>query len=293
MIIQSFPGRRLFAPLGVLGLLSIAAAAPALAGTSFTSVTRTGTEGKNGRPGTGETKIHGVVDGLGSKVEFLDSANPMMPAGTYGVTKDGGKTLYIVDPKERTYYPLDMEGVLGESMGAMKGMGADIKIENLKVEKLLDEGGPTMLGLPTRHYKFKTSYTMTMKMMGTHTSTQITTEDETWSSPKLSDAAFGLWLRRDPIKTGIEDMDKLMKAEMSKIEGFPLKKITVLTSASGSGKGAAPQTTTTTMEVTEIQTVSPSGSMFEVPAGYQKTKFDMMKVMMRMKAGQQHEKREK
>jgi len=54
--------------------------------------------------------------------------------------------------------------MLGTAGAVMNGMGAMVKMDfsTPKVEKLADEDGGTLLGLPTRHVRYRTSYTLTV-----------------------------------------------------------------------------------------------------------------------------------
>jgi hypothetical protein len=150
--------------------------------------------------------------------------------------------------------------------GAMKMM--NFKYSDLKVEKLAEGPGGVVAGLPTTHYKFRTSYTMSMSFMGMNQSTKIVKEEEIWSTSKLVEAALGLWLRKSPPKLGDEELDKMIAAETSKIDGFPLKRKTVQTTTDSKGKT---ETTTTIMEVVELQVTAVPASTFEIPAGYKET----------------------
>ncbi len=239
-------------------ILFALASAPCFGGVSFTSVMSM--EGRGGRPGMSQ-KTRGWVSGGNAKIEYVESGNPMLPVGSYALSRDGGATQVVVNPSERTYFPLDVKA----AMGAMKGM--DIRFEDLKVQKLSDEAGPLVAGMPTRHYRYRTTYRMTMQLMGSHVS-QITVDDEIWSAPKLLDAALGMMVAKSAIVTGNESFDALARAEFGKIQGFPLKKITTNTVTS---EKRPPTTTRTTMEVTDIHLMSIPDSTFEVPAGYKKT----------------------
>jgi hypothetical protein len=241
-----------------LALVLALAAAPCFGGVAFTSITSM--EGAHGHPGMTQ-KARGWVSGGNAKIEYVESGNPILPAGSYSISRDGGATQMVVNPKDRTYYPLDLKG----AMAGLKGM--DIRFDNLKVQKLLDEAGPLVAGVPTRHYRYRTSYRMTMQLMGSHVS-EITMDDEIWSAPKLLDAALGMTLSKSALVTGNESFDKLIRAEYDKIQGFPLKKISTNTTSS---EGKAPTTTHTTMEVTELHWMPIPDSTFEVPAGYKKT----------------------
>jgi hypothetical protein len=243
------------------------AAAPAFAGIHYKSVTHM--EGGPQSRSAGDTQVEGWAAGDKARVEFRESANPMMKTGMYLITKDGGKTMYMVNPEEKTYVEWDLKGMLGTAGAAMNGMGAMLKMDfsTPKVEKLLDEDGGTLLGLPTRHVKYRTSYTLTVKVLGMGSSSDVVSEQDIWSTQKLSDAALGAWLRADPPHTGNEQLDKLIAAGREKIQGVPLKMITVSTNTDK--KKGKTTVTKMTMQVTEINAsaVVPPSS-FEIPAGY-------------------------
>lgn len=256
--------RRIYPAL--LSLFLLAAALPAAAGIHYTSVTTT--EG----PGTDQrTVAEAWVEGERAKVEFRDAGNPMLEKGTYILTTDGGKTLYLVDPKEKTYAEWDLEAMfemLGNTMEAVQPM-VNLQIENVEVEKLDSGSGPSMVGLSTRYAEYRTTYDMKIKVLGMGRANHVDTVQKIWTTDELGDAALGVWLRKAPT-TGFADVDELVKAEMGKIDGFPLK--TVSTSTTTGQKKKRSQTTVTTMEVTELERgVSIPDSTFEIPEGYTRT----------------------
>jgi hypothetical protein len=236
-------------------------AAAASAGVVYTATTSA--EGQKGAE-MQASKVKGWVAGDNAKVEFETSGNPMMPQGSYMVTTDGGKTLKLVKPKEKTYSTLDMDSMMGMAGGMMKMM--NFKFTDPKVEKLAEEPDGLVAGIPTIYYKFRTSYAMEMKFMGMKQASTTVKEEEIWSAPKLIENALGIWLRRTPPKTGSEELDKLVAAEMGKIEGFPLKRVTVSTQTDKKGKS---QTTKVTMEVTSLEMSIVPDSTFAIPAGFQ------------------------
>ena len=206
------------------------------------------------------------ASGDSGKVVFEESENPMMGKGTYIITKDGGKTMFLVDPKEKTYMKWDLESMMGLLGGAMKMM--NLKFTDPKVEALGEEPDGLVAGVPTVHYRFRTTYAMSMSFMMMKKNSKVVKDEEIWAATKLADAALGIWLRKAPPKTGNEDMDKLIKAEMGKVQGFPLKRKTVTTSTDEKGKK---EVTTITMEVTELQMVPVPDSTFEIPSDYKET----------------------
>ena len=206
------------------------------------------------------------ASGDSGKVVFEESENPMMGKGTYIITKDGGKTMFLVDPKEKTYMKWDLDSMMGLLGGAMKMM--NLKFTDPKVEFLGEEPGGLVAGIPTTRYSYRTSYAMSMSFMMMKKNSRVMKDEEIWAATKLADAALGIWLRKAPPKTGNEDMDKLIKAEMGKVQGFPLKRKTVTTSTDEKGNK---EVTTITMAVTELQMVPVPDSTFEIPSDYKET----------------------
>ncbi|HVR98626.1 MAG TPA: DUF4412 domain-containing protein [Thermoanaerobaculia bacterium] len=244
------------------------AAVPCFAGIHYQAVSK----GEGAGAQVSNMQVEGWVSGPKARVEFKDSGNPVMKEGTYILTKDGGKTMYLVDPKEKTYVEWDLQGMAGMLGGITQGMGPLLKfqVSNPKVEKLAEEDGGTVAGQPTRHYRYRTSYAMTVKVFGMGNTQNIVTEQEIWATDKLSDVGLRAWLRSEPPLTGNAELDKLMKAEIGKVNGFPLKTVTVNTSTPQ--KGGKPTVTRTTMEVTQIDTnATVADSRFEIPAGFQET----------------------
>jgi hypothetical protein len=258
-------------PAFLAALLVTAAAVPAFAGVHYQATSAM--EGGSGRGGRnpGDAKVEGWVSGEKARVEFKESGNPMAKSGTYILTKDGGKTLYLVNPEDKTYALWDLNGLLGALGGIMNGIGPILKIEfsDPKVEKVSEGDGGALLGLPTRHYKFRTSYTMKMKIFGMGKASETVTDQEVWATTKLTDPGLRVWLRHDPPKTGNEQFDKLIAAqsENQHLSGFPLKTVSTTTSTQNGKQNV----THVTMEVTSLETKPISDSQFEIPSGYKET----------------------
>lgn len=243
------------------GVVSVASA---FAGTYYES--KTSSEGGKGADAQ-RAIVKGWVDGDSAKVEFIESGNPLLQAGGYLVTRDGGETVYFVNPKEKTYASFDTRGMMQFAGGAMKMV--NLKVSNPVVEKLEEKPGPPLLGLPTTYAKYRTTYTMTMSVMGFKSENRTEQVQEVWATPELVSKAFGVWLRKEPPSMGDEQFDKLMKMEMGKIKGVPLKMITTTTTTDA--KKGRTETTTITMEVTTLQMVPVPESTFVIPANYTET----------------------
>ncbi len=256
----------------ILALLCALLAAPSFADIHYKSVTRT-----EAPQGAGDMQVEGWVSGDSARVELKESNNPILKKGAFLITKDGGQTIFLVDPEEKTYAEWDIRAMLGAAGAVMNGMGPLLKMEftEPKVEKLLEEAGPALVGLPTKHYRYRTSYTMKIKMLGMGNETAVVSEEDIWVTDRLQDAGLSIWLRAEPPSTGNDQLDKVIAAGREKFTGFPLK--TVVSSTSTNKKNNKQTTARTTMEVTELDTkVNVPGTSFEIPSGYEKTEMPMV-----------------
>jgi hypothetical protein len=247
----------------LLAVVFVAFAAQSFAGVVL--VAKTTAEGGKGVDQQNSV-VKTWVSGDSGKTLFENSGNRLMSKGTYIITKDGGKSMYLVNPEDKTYMKWDLDSLMGMAGGAMKMM--NMKFTDPKVEALGEEPDGLIAGIPTVHYRFRTSYTMSMSFMIMKKKVKVVKEEEIWAAPKLVDAALGIWLRKTPPKTGNEDLDGLIRAEMGKVQGFPLKRTTVTTNTDEKGKV---ETNKVSMEVTELQMVPVPDSTFEIPQGYKET----------------------
>jgi len=248
----------------IVGLITVGLCVSAVdAGVSYSAETReTDARGRH----KVVSKIRAVVDGPDARIDVAAHSGPV-PNGGYLVTRDGAETIHMIDPSKRTYTKWDISKLGSMAGGLMEGSGGllDMSVTNHKNEKVLDEAGPRILGRPTRHYSFLASYTMAMGVMGFTQTTRTETDQEIWTAQGLADDVTALWKRVIAMKTGIEDIDRLVATETSKIAGFPLKIRVISRTTDSNGRQQTSQTVT---EVTEIKEFTAKKSIFEIPAGY-------------------------
>jgi hypothetical protein len=253
----------------LLTMCMLLGATLASAGHYYESVTEHNTAGKR----KGDTQnIKAWVEGDQARIEFVSGEKKGYFAdGNYLVTTDAGENVYLVNPKDETYgrFNLDeMMATVGQMMNMLEEMGDMVKIEitDTSSEKILEEPGESILGHDTTHYRYKSGYTMNMKMMGINRQNRNDTVMDIWSTDALDAQGFGVWLRPDrQMKTGNEGLDEMMAQQFGQIQGFPLKMAMEMTSTNKKGKG---QTSNTTMEVTVLREESISDSQFTWPDNY-------------------------
>ena len=156
--------------------------------------------------------------------------------------------------------------MLGLAEGVMEDMGPllGIELSNARLERLPEQEGGAVAGLPTRLYRFRTRYTSRVRVLGIDRTTDTLIEQDIWRTDKLRDPALGVWLRCDPPRTGDARLDQSLAAALSRAPGFPLKVSTAVTS----GPAGEKSVTRATMEVTQLEAAAIPDGGFELPAGY-------------------------
>ena len=253
-------------PMVALALLTLIGAVPAWGGIYYRAITTTDVDGKRQDRMTTEA----WVDGEAARIEFRESKNPMAPVGSYLVTEDGGKTVFLINPQDRTYAEWELDamlrlvGTVTEDMGPL--MSFDISRPN--VELLSEEEGDEFADLPTQRYKYRTTYDFQMKVVGIRRSSEVETVQDLWVTEEIEDSGMGVWLRKDSAMTGNEDLDALISAEMGKLKGFPLYNETVTTTKSGKKRNKVTVSRTVT-EVTELKRSGVARPDTSIPEGFE------------------------
>jgi hypothetical protein len=252
----------------LLGFSSTAA----LAGVTLTQITTV--DGER----TSVTKLW--ADGGDAKMEIVESPNnPFMPPGSYMLFTDGD--MLLVNPAARTYARFDDSMLEGFSQ-----MAGQMQITDIAFEKVVDEPGDTIEGFATRHYQFKSSWTMAMQ--GMPMKTQSSTVEDLWTT-----TAIELPAMPNGPTGGAMPAEVLAVADnqaLRQVEGVPLKHVIVQTTKTdmsgmglgglgarmggrmlGGAGGAGGGATTTTTEARDIEETSIPAATFELPEGYQET----------------------
>lgn len=244
------------------------------AGVTFTQVTTV--DGKR----TTVTKVS--TEGGNAKMEMVESPdNPFMPAGSYMLFTDG--EMLLVNPAARTYARFD-----SSMMEGMSEMAGQFEFTDVEFEKVVEEPGDTIGGLATRHYQFKSSWTMAMK--GMPVKTQQSSVEDLWTTTAIELPE----MPASPAGGGMPpQVEALIENQaLRQVEGFPLKHVTVQSTKTdmgglgalgglgarmlggrggGGGGGAGGGESTTTIEAEDIEEVDVPASTFELPDGYSET----------------------
>ena len=247
--------------------------------------------------------VESTFEGPNARIAYVEGADPMMGEGGYMLLR--GNSMYMVNPSARTYTRMDqaeMKAMQEQAKQAQKkqeeamaAAGSGKKtLKDFQFEPLAEEAGPTMLGFPTRHYKYRLKYKISEsipgQMAGMTMDETVDRTEEFWSTtePVIQGGAG-----RGPMAgMADDDVDAELPPEVLEAEktmsskGFRLKSTTESKESSGMGgtmskmariaslgmTGGSDKTETrTTTEVLEVRQASVPKETFEVPAGYTET----------------------
>jgi len=244
--------------LAILILVSMAGSSQAGMVYDFKSLT----EGKGGTELSGRA----AIEGKNVRLEITRGDGLVFKNDSVVLSSDSGASFKILDPAKKTYYPFSVDELLGSLGNVVKSLGGmfQMDIENQKVNLTDGGAGPKIEGYPTRKYVMTSNYDMHMKIMGMKSSTKVKSRTEAWTTDQIG-VEFMTFVQKKNLSTGIEDLDKLLKAQATGIKGFPLKQVTTMTNTAANGKST---TNVTTMTITGIRKESLPATRFTIPTGY-------------------------
>ena len=266
-------------------ILSLCFTSLAIAGVQYTQVNSSGGEGGNS---TNEM----MLDGAKFKSVYVASDNPMMSAGLY-VLATGPNEIYMVNPATAKYARFSTKDMqkMGQDAQQMGGPNSDqmkAEYQDFKATKDIDEAGPTIVGLPTRHYRYSISYKEIRQPPGAPMKMTMNVEEvnEFWASKEFEMSTPKGW--KDPTAgagdTSGQSNLQLQEAERQMAEhGFVLKRVVTRKANMGGmmavmAMGRGGDANKNSMEVTALNrnATFPAGT-FDLPKGF--TEVDLVNLM--------------
>ena len=144
-----------------------------------------------------------------------------------------GGDVYLVNPTARTFALFDTSML----QQGMAGMTSQLQFKDVSIEKVLDEAGDNIDGYPTRHYQFKSSWTMVMT--GMPVSTQHEHDRGHLGDDGHRRAGGGRRFRRSSVALPPQVAEVAAAQGLRQVEGFPLKHVSVQTTKMDMGGGGA------------------------------------------------------
>lgn len=237
-----------------------------VAGIYYEVVTETAFERGSAMDGTRMAARAWVEDG-NTRLVFADAGNGAASEGTWLVTRDGGRSMTLVNPRQKTYSELDLAGLsdrVGDMFKSLEGQ-ADIDFGQPQMKKISEGPGPELLGYETTHAVYETTYEIRIDMQGSSQSIETRIRREQWTTDEIEAPPGGLWPGAGTMTTGVQGLDAIIGQESALAsQGFPLKSVVVTTTTV---KGTT-STTRSTTRVTGLEERDIDDAVFDIPSGF-------------------------
>lgn len=254
-------------------LAAAAVATPAAAGLYLEQTVASSGEGQGM-----QMDVRAWAEGDNVRVEYLVSNNPILPTGSYLLTRDGGQKVHLVRPQEQTYSTWDLNAMfnmLGQINAAAGGM-MQIDFKDPMTEPLGSEPGGELLGYDTTHHTWRTGYTLDMKLAFMDQSSRMEATTQAWVTDELGVSGLNIWFKASPPTTGDPELDQVLTAHMAQIDGVVLKLRQDSTTTDKKGRTT---NSSMTMEITTAREEPVDAAMFEMPEGFTETPLIPMPAM--------------
>lgn len=203
-----------------------------------------------------------------SRVDYSEESSA--GAGTWVISRNGGRDTIYVDPESKTYY-VHSKGELSATL-----RDVDFEVSNLKIDSKSLGGGPVVAGYPTDHYRLTATYDVSIALGPIPLVQHVQAVIDKWTTLAFGDAGAE-YFRGNVPHSGDPEIDRLIEAETMEIPGFPLRQITSITTRLSDtnlpkGSQLAVQQlrrVTTELVVTKIGRAESDPSKFQIPSGFQ------------------------
>lgn len=183
--------------------------------------------------------------------------NPLMTV----ISRQGGKTLIVLDHRMKTYFMRDARAMAGPISTWRAPGQQDTSFVSARVAK--DEAAKGDLGgRPASKYDVKASYNILMKIEGEKMKARVRGEAQVWVLETKNEAMpFGLGFS---LKSGIPEIDAQLEKRLG-AKGLPIRGRISVTRTIGEGDAI---TESIAFEADRIEETRHPDSLFTAPPGY-------------------------
>lgn len=255
--------RNIILAAAVIFLVLPIAAAPGAIQYEFKQITKTDPPSEKPRIMKGSV----FLDQGMSRVDY--SKDSSSGAGTWIISRNGGRDMIYVDPKSKTYL-VNSTGDLSETLG-----GVQLQISNLVLDSRHLGSGPVMAGYPTDHYRITATYDVSISLGPIPLVQHVETVIDKWTTTAFGDVG-ATYFRGNLPHSGDPEIDRIIEAETTDAPGFPLRQISSITTTLSNRN--LPKSTqievprkrrqTTELVVTKVGRAESEPSRFQIPASY-------------------------
>jgi len=197
----------------------------------------------------------------------------------YLLSTDGGRTVTIVHPEERSYSVHDADDFERIVSRVMRGLDAvmSLQLHDSKVATAALGAGEPIAGHSTQRYRLTQEYRVSVGMFGFTTDKRERVVTDYWVDPKLVLPHNPVVEMLSTVETVLAQHDAAFvrrsgEARQKLFRGVPLKVVVTAESTDEGDDGGAGKSErkVRTIQLGEIERVAIDAPVFEVPAGFRK-----------------------
>jgi hypothetical protein len=202
-----------------------------------------------------------LVEGDSVRYDVLQGTHVLFNPQYSVISRQGGKTLIILDHRMKTYFMRDARQMMGPISTWRAPGQQDTSSVSTHVSK--DETAKGDVGgHPASKYDLKASYTIAMKVEGEKMKARVKSDADVWVMDDRSDSMpFGLSFA---LKSGIPEIDAELEKRLGK-KGLPLRGKLTVTRTIGDGDAI---TESMTFDADRIEEAKHPESLFTAPPNY-------------------------
>ncbi len=246
-----------------MALLLAAFSMPVNAATRYTVATEVVTKGQT----RSEVAIV-TLSGDKGRIDFVERNGRKEEGGLYLMTLDGGKTAVLGNKGESVCSDWDSAEYFSE-IGRLLHKArrwANLEVTDVKVEKVLEQPGPELLGYATTHLRLVTTAGVKASVLIKKFRYSLEITDDVWLAPQLEIHPIERQWINAQTSTGFDQLDQLLDSWNNQLPAMILKQESVIKFKDHIKKEKS--TKSEKIELTSIEALDPSeipSETFRVP----------------------------
>jgi hypothetical protein len=221
-----------------------------------------------------EDRTAGTVYVAGDRWRIDMASEAEKKSGDYLLSTDGGRTITIVHPEERSYSVHDADDFERIVSRVMRGLDAvmTLQLRDAKVATAALGAGDAVGGRATQRYRLTQDYEVSVGMFGFSSATRERVVTEYWVDPRLALPRNPVVEMMSTLATALAQHDaaflrRSTEARRTLFRGTPLK---VVVTAESREEDGEVKRKVRTIQLGEVERVAIDGPVFEVPRGFER-----------------------
>ena len=210
----------------IVAVIFVVLSLPVYAATRYTIVTEVVPEGKSPL----SEKAIVTLAGDKGRIDIVERNGKQEKGGLFLMTLDGGKTAVLGHQGKTVCSEWDSEAYfrkMGKLLHKVRRW-ANLEVADPKIEKVLEEPGPELLGYSTTHVRLVATANIKASVVVKKFSYSLKITDDVWIAPRLEIHPIEQQWINAQTNTGFEQLDQMVDTWYKKLPAMILKQESVI-----------------------------------------------------------------